>query len=128
MAGALRTPLGRVRGRGSAKSGTGHFIGQRVSAVALMLIAPFLLIGAALHLQPGFEAARAWVAHPVNAIALILFIFLSVYHMVIGMQVIVEDYIEKAGTKIGLLILNTFIGLALAVTGGFAVLYIAFGG
>ena len=128
MNASLRTPLGRVRGKGSAKSGTGHFIAQRVSAIALLLLAPYLFISAALNIYPGFEGAFVWVVQPIVAAPLLLFLFCALYHMRIGMQVVIEDYIEKPLTKALLLLINTFVVLAAATAGAFAILSIAFGG
>ena len=123
----LRTPLNRVRGYGSAKSGTGHFIAQRVSAVALLLLAPPLIVGAALTMPAGYDGAYEWVKQPWIAAPLFLALLAALYHMRIGMQVVIEDYIGKPGSKAALLILNTFVAAGLAVAGGFAVLKISLG-
>lgn len=124
---SLRTPLARVRGRGSAKSGTGHFIAQRVSAILIALLTPYLLISAACSLGPGYDAAREWVMLPWIAAPLALFVVASCYHMQIGMQVIIEDYIEKPLTRAVLGILNVFAALAVAVVAVFAILKIFLG-
>lgn len=115
--GDFRTPLARVRGLGSAKSGTGHFIAQRVSAIALVILMPLFLLMLAKHGGSGYEAASAWVGSPFGAILTLLAMTAALYHMRLGLQVVIEDYIYKPGTKAALLILNTFVtaGLWIAV-------------
>lgn len=127
MSSSLRTPLSRVRGYGSAKSGTSHFIAQRVSAIALALLAPYLVIMAAVEIRPSFDSAYGFIAQPIIAAPLIIFLLSALYHGMIGMQVVIEDYIAKPGTKAALLILNTFLIVALAVAGAYAILKISIG-
>lgn len=122
---SIRTPLGRVRGLGSAKHGAGHFIAQRVSAIALIFLVPWFLISLIGAVRGGYDGALAWVADPTNAVLVLLAVGASLYHMRLGMQVVVEDYIAKHGTKNLLLILNTFICVALFATAAFSVLKIA---
>lgn len=124
----LRTPLGKVRGHGAAKSGTGDFIAQRASAVLLALTAPYLLISAALNMPPGgYGAARAWVADPIVAPVLAVFILTALYHMRIGMQVVIEDYIGKHLTRAALSLLNLLVVVAIAGASLFAILKIYLG-
>jgi len=123
-----RTPLGRVRGHGAAKSGTGDFIAQRASAVLLALSAPYLLISAALNVPPGgYGAARAWVADPFVAPVLAVFILAALYHMRIGLQVVIEDYIGKHTTRTALSLLNLIVVVSIAVASVFAILKIYLG-
>ena len=123
-----RTPLGRARGLGSAKSGVGHFIGERVTSVALV---PLVLWGmwAAVGLAGGsFNDAVVWVRSPINASLTILLALTGFYHMQLGMRVIIEDYIERHGTKAALLLLNLFFCCAAAVLTVLSVLKVAVGG
>lgn len=124
---SYRTPLGRVRGLGAAKSGTDIHIGQRVSAIALALLSPWFVVAAAVGLRDGREGALAWVAHPLNSVLLALLIIASFYHMGLGMRVIIEDYINKKSTKQLLLIANMFAWVGLMAASLFAVLRIALG-
>jgi succinate dehydrogenase / fumarate reductase membrane anchor subunit len=122
---SLRTPLGQVRGLGSAGHGAGHFIAQRVSAVALTFLVPWFLITLIAAVRGGHDGALAYVADPVNAVLILLTVGGALYHMRLGMQVVVEDYILRNSTKAVLLILNTFICIALFAATAYAVLKIA---
>ena len=102
-----------VRGLGSAGSGTSHHIHQRVTAIALLFLVPWFIYSIIAVCQVGYQGAIDWVAQPLNAILLILTIGAALYHMRMGMQVVIEDYIAKTGTKQALLILNTFAVVAL---------------
>jgi succinate dehydrogenase / fumarate reductase membrane anchor subunit len=127
MGESLRTPLGRVRGHGSAKSGTGHFIVQRVTAIALAILAPWFVISAAVSLPFGYEAARAWVAQPLVAVPLALLALVGFHHMRLGMAVVIEDYIHKPSSKALLLLANLFMSVALSAAAVFCILQISFG-
>ena len=127
MAG-YRTPLGRARGLGSAKSGVGNFIGERVSSVALV---PLVLwaVWAAVGLAGGsFNDAVAWLRSPINATLTILLTLAGFYHMQLGMRVIIEDYIARHSTRTALLLLNLFFFGAAAVLTVLSVLKVAVGG
>lgn len=127
MTDSFRSPAGRVRGLGSAKEGTAHFIRQRVSAIGLVFLVPWFLISGFAAVQGGHAGVVAWVQNPLNAALLILTLGAAFYHMRLGMQVVIEDYIGKTGTKQLLLILNTFIPLALFVASAMSVLKIWIG-
>ncbi len=104
----FRTPVGRARGLGSAKSGTSHFWWQRVTGVALALLVPWM-IGLALALVGAdIYDVQATLAKPVNAIALALFAICVFWHARLGLQVVVEDYIHHRATEIALQLLITF--------------------
>lgn len=107
------TAIGSVRGLGAAKSGTEHFIHQRVSAIALAILVPWFIYAVIAATKSGFSGAEAFVAKPWNAILLILTFGAALYHMRLGVQTVVEDYIAKSGTRQALLILNTFAVFAL---------------
>jgi succinate dehydrogenase / fumarate reductase membrane anchor subunit len=125
----MRSALGRVRGHGAGHGGTGHFIGQRFSALALLLLAPWFVVSAALSMPgPSYVAAIDFLSQPVNAVGVILLIGATIYHMRIGAQEIVEDYITKPLTKTLLLAVNTLLCIALAAAAVFAVLNINFSG
>jgi succinate dehydrogenase / fumarate reductase, membrane anchor subunit len=113
---SLRDPLAKARGLGSARQGAGHFIAQRVTAVALLVLLPWLMISLVLaRVQYGWEAAALWLNMPWNAVPAALLVIAAFYHMKLGMQVVIEDYIGKTWTRAFLLILNTFVALIGAV-------------
>jgi len=125
---SLRSPLGRVRGLGSAKSGTEHFWAQRVTAVALIpltlwFVYSVLALGAADH-----AAASAWMQSPVNAVLLLVLIVATFHHLQLGMQVVIEDYVHVEGVKIAALVIVKGGSLLLGVAAAFAVLKVSFGG
>ena len=122
---SLRTPLGKVRGLGSAKHGAGHFITQRVSAIGLLFLVPWFLISLIGATRAGYDGALAWASEPLNAVLTLLAVGAALYHMRLGMQVVVEDYIAKHSTKNVLLVLNTFICVVLFAAAAYAVLKIA---
>ena len=121
----MRTPLGKVRGLGSAKHGAAHFITLRVAAVALVVLVPWFLYSVLGAVRGGYDGALAWIADPLNAVLILLAVGAALYHMRLGMQEIVEDYIGKKSTKFTLLILNTFACIALFAAAAYAVLKIA---
>jgi len=123
----FRTALGRARGMGSAKHGVGHFIGQRVSAVALLLLTLWGVASALSVAGGGYDGARAWLASPVNAAILGLLIIVGVYHAGLGMRTIIEDYIGRPITKAALLILNAFVGWGAAALALVSILKVTFG-
>ncbi|MEQ1492908.1 MAG: succinate dehydrogenase, hydrophobic membrane anchor protein [Terricaulis sp.] len=124
----MRTPLGRVRAHGASGEGTGHFIAQRVTSIALVLLAPWFVVSVALAVRnASYLATIDWIADPVNAVGVILLVAIGLYHMSIGMQEVIVDYILKPSTKMILLFLNTAFPLVLAVGAIFAVLLVNFG-
>jgi succinate dehydrogenase / fumarate reductase membrane anchor subunit len=106
----LRTPLGRARGLGSAKHGVGHFIAQRVTAIALVLLVLWGVAAAVSVAHGDYASTSEWLHSPLNAALASLLAFTAFWHMQIGMRVVIEDYIQKAGTKAVLLVLNIFVG------------------
>ncbi|MDZ4760004.1 MAG: succinate dehydrogenase, hydrophobic membrane anchor protein [Alphaproteobacteria bacterium] len=125
MSDSIRTPLGKVRGLGTAREGAHHFIVQRVSAIALLILVPWFLVSLLVAVRGGYGGAVAWIAQPLNAVLILMSVGAALYHMRIGMQVVVEDYIAKPVGKAALLILNTFIPVLLFAAAAFAVMKIA---
>ena len=125
---AFRTPLSRVRALGSAKRGTDDWIVSRVTSVALALLyVAFLVIIVGLLGKPHAEVV-ATLASPLVALILIATIVLTVVHMRLGMQVIIEDYVHDELPKFALLIANWLFSWAVGLIAIFALLKIAFGG
>ena len=121
----MRTPIARARGLGSGKSGTEHFWIQRVTAVVLALLVPWLigllvsLVGAEL------DAVRATIARPWNAILLAGFVVALFWHAKLGIQVVIEDYVHTRGSEVTLQLLNTFLCTLGAIASVYAILRIA---
>ena len=123
----MRTPLGRVRGLGSARTGTEEFLLQRMTAIASI---PLTIAGLWLVISltgRNYPAVKQILASPVVAVLLILFILANVVHMKIGIQVVVEDYVHGKNAKFALVILNTFFAWAIGLACVFAILKISFG-
>mgnify|MGYP001547284345 CR=1 FL=1 len=124
---SMRTPLGRVRGLGAAHSGTHHFWHQRITAVAgVPLVIAALVIAIAL-LGRSHAAVVQILGSPLVAIIMLLFIINIVYHMWIGMQEIIVDYVHEDKLKLATLLANTFYCFAVAFACGYAILKLSFG-
>src|SRR5690554_225042 len=108
---SLRTPLGKVRGLGSAKEGTDHFWKQRLTAVANIVLVCFLAVLVVKYAGADYATVKHALARPQNAIALLLLVLSGVMHMRLGMQTIIEDYVHSEGRKVAALMLNTFFAL-----------------
>src|SRR5215467_5375791 len=118
----LRTPLGRVRHLGSARSGTRHFWHQRLTAVAnVPLTVAFVLIVMGL-MGRNHAAVVQILGSTFVSIVLLLFLVSSVYHMWLGMQVIIEDYVHDELPKFLMLMGNTFFSFAVGLAAVFAIL------
>jgi succinate dehydrogenase / fumarate reductase membrane anchor subunit len=123
----MRTPLGRVLGDGSAKFGTRHFIEQRLTALAgVPLTIAAVLIVTSLIGHNHAAVVQILGSTPV-AIIMLLFIISGAYHMRLGMQVIIEDYVHDEGAKYALLIANTFFTVLVGFSSVYAILKLSFG-
>jgi succinate dehydrogenase membrane anchor subunit len=124
---SLQTPLHKAQGLGSAHSGVGHFWRQRVSAVALVPLA-FWFGVSALGLVGAREAAvLIFLANPLNAVLMGAFVVISLYHLALGIQEVILDYVPHEGAKLILMIANFGFAFAVAAASLFALLRIAVG-
>jgi succinate dehydrogenase / fumarate reductase membrane anchor subunit len=123
----MRTPARRVRGLGSARSGTEHFWLQRLTAVAnIPLVVAFVVILVALAGR-SHAAVVATLAQPTVAILMLAMLLSIVVHMRLGMQVVIEDYVHGELNKVILLMANTFFSVAIGLAAAFAIFRISFG-
>ncbi len=123
---SLESPLGKFLGHGSAKQGTEHWWGQKLTSVALVPLTVWFVV-ALLGLDvTDFETVRAWIASPVNGILLLLLLVAGLYHSMLGVEVIVEDYVHGA-LKVVTLVIFKLVHWAFAVAGIYSVIVISVG-
>lgn len=123
----FRTPLSHARGLGSAKDGTGHWWTQRLTAIALvplMLWFAWSIIGLT---AADYATVHAWIAQPTNAGLLLILIYAAFYHSMLGLQVIIEDYVHVGWLEVSLMVLVRFGSIFLGIAAALAVLLIATG-
>ncbi len=117
---SLRTPLGRARGLGSAKEGTQHWWHQRLTALALLPLALWFVISLIVLADATYEEVVDWLSSPVVAGLMLLLIFATFYHLKLGLQAVIEDYVHKEWRKVASLVAVTFgtvvLGLACALS------------
>ena len=124
---SMRTPLERVRGLGSAHTGTGDFWRQRLTAVAMtLLIIPVIVIVMMLLGRNQAGAKLILGSMPISVI-LILFIIASTWHMKIGMQVVIEDYVHNEKLKLATIMANNFFSFAVALASIYAIFKLSSG-
>ncbi len=121
----LKSPLGRVLGLGSARTGTEHWLGQRLSAVAMVPLTLWFALALLALPALDFYAVSAWVAAPLHAVLLVLLVTAVVYHSSLGTQVVAEDYIHAPGLRAVVLVLLRLLHIVLGVAGILAVLLVA---
>ena len=124
---SMRTPLARVRGLGSAKTGTEDFWRQRITAVANIPLALAGIVIVIALLGRNHAAVVQILGSPVVAILLLLFVLSSAWHMRIGMQIVIEDYVHDERRKLALVMANIFFSAAVGLTSTYALLKLSFG-
>jgi succinate dehydrogenase / fumarate reductase, membrane anchor subunit len=123
----IRTPLARVRGLGAARSGTGHFWRQRLTAVANIPLTIAAVVVVVMLLGRNQAAAAQILGSVPVAILMLLFIASITAHMRIGMQVIIEDYVHDETAKLILIMANSFFCIAVALASAYGILKLSFG-
>ena len=124
----MRTQLGRVRGLGSAKSGTRHWWVQRVTGAALVPLGIWF-VGVAMHLSRHPRAAVAhWLAHPLNAALMLALVIATFHHAQLGLQVVIEDYVHREAARFAWLLLVKALAAVLALAAVVSVLKLAVAG
>jgi succinate dehydrogenase / fumarate reductase membrane anchor subunit len=124
---SMRSPLGRVRGLGSAREGVGHWWAQRMTSLALIPLALWFVASLVTLTGADHATARDWIGAPVPAALLVLLIVAAFYHGALGFQVIIEDYVHHEGAKLAALIAVNGLSLLLGLAGVLAVLMVLFG-
>ena len=122
-----RTPLGEARGLGSAKTGTEHWLMERVTSIASIPLVIGFVYFILAHVGRSRAGMLASLHNPFVAIFLALTLLSVIWHMKLGLQVVIEDYVHGAGAKLAMLLLNGAYAVALAAAGLYAILKMSFG-
>ncbi len=123
----MRSQLGRARGLGSAKEGVGHWWAQRVTAVALVPLSLWFTAAILCLAGADYLTVRDWLASPVTLTLMSLFLAMLAHHAVLGLQVVIEDYVHRKWVRLVAVLGAKFAGYALAAAGIVAMLSIAIG-
>lgn len=97
-----RSPLARVLGQGAARSGSRHWWHQRLSAATLVPLTLWLMFSLAVLGVSDYARFMTWARAPLNAVLLLCFCVVGLYHMALGLRVVIEDYIHITGLKVAL--------------------------
>ncbi len=122
------TSIGRVRGKGSAHNGAHHWLLFRYTSVGSLLLTVWFGVSLLLLPNYGYATLREWLASPVSATALALFIVVNVWHAQLGLRVVIEDYVHDEANKFASLLALNLICFAAAAFGLFCVIRLALGG
>jgi succinate dehydrogenase / fumarate reductase membrane anchor subunit len=121
------TSIGRVRGLGSAKEGTHHWLLQRWTAIGNLVLLTYLAVSLLLLPNLGYQAVSEWIASPVPAAALALLIVSTFWHARLGLQVFIEDYVH-GGNRLAALIALNLVTFGGAAFGLLSIVRLALGG
>jgi len=124
----LRSPLGYVLGHGSAREGVHHWWHLRTTSAALAVLGTWFVFAVLTLPDLGREAVTAWLASPLNAVLMFLFVLVTVWHSMLGVQVVVEDYVRGKGARVLTLVAVRFLHVLVGAAALFAVLKLALGG
>ena len=124
---SMETELGKVRGLGAAHDGTQHFFMQRVTAIANVPLVIYLLYFVIAHIGTGRAGVVASIKNPFAALALCLALISICWHMKLGLQMVIEDYVQGHAAKLICLLMNIFFAFGLCGLGVFAILKMSFG-
>jgi succinate dehydrogenase / fumarate reductase, membrane anchor subunit len=122
----MGTPLSRVRGLGSARSGATHWWRERLSSIALLVLSVWLLVSLLRLPQLDHGSVTEWLSAPLAAVPMLLLIATTFWHIKLGLQVVIEDYVHEDGSKLFWIVLLNFFAIGGAALAIFSVLRIAF--
>ncbi|HHW78155.1 MAG TPA: succinate dehydrogenase, hydrophobic membrane anchor protein [Xanthomonadaceae bacterium] len=122
---SIRTPLAHARGLGTAKDGTHHWWMQRVTSIALVPLVLWFVIAMLSVSRADYETFQHWLSHPINAGLMVTLLFTLFYHAKLGMQVIIEDYVQPEWVKYTVLLITQFLLFLLGAISIVAVLKVA---
>ena len=122
------TELGKVRGLGSAHEGGDHWISERVTSLALLVLGVWLIASLLILPTLDYATVREWLRSPLGAVPMALFVITSVYHGLEGLKVVVDDYVHEPGNNFALNTLLLFVAVGGAAFALFALAKVAFGG
>jgi succinate dehydrogenase / fumarate reductase membrane anchor subunit len=124
----METPLSRVRGLGSAKSGAHHWWLERLTSVSTLILFIWFIVSLLRLPSLDYDMVTSWLAAPLVAVPMLLLIVSTFWHLKLGLQVVVEDYVHEDGLRLFSITLLNFFAIALGALAFFSVLKIAFGG
>ena len=124
---SYRTPLARARGLGSAKHGAGHWVSERVTAIALVPLSLWAVCSGLTLAHVGYDGVVAWLHSPLNAVLAVLLLAVGFQHMHAGLRVVIEDYMHTPMTRNLALLANMFLCALAAALAIFCILKVAFG-
>jgi succinate dehydrogenase / fumarate reductase membrane anchor subunit len=125
---SLRSPLGYVLGHGSAREGVHHWWHLRTTSAALAVLGVWFVFAVLTLPDLSRASVVAWLGRPFSAVLMILFVFATIWHSLLGLQVVVEDYVRGKGLRVLVLVLLRFIHVLAGAAALFAVLKLALGG
>ncbi|MCJ7556555.1 MAG: succinate dehydrogenase, hydrophobic membrane anchor protein [Gammaproteobacteria bacterium] len=124
---SLKSPLGQVLGLGSARDGTGHWWSQRVTALALLILGLWFAAELICLESFSYQSMTSFLSSSVNAVLLVLLVLTVFFHSMLGVQVVIEDYVHHSGLKVVVLVLIKFAHVLAAALGVYSVLRVGFG-
>ena len=124
---SLQSPIARARGLGASKEGQHHWTSQRLTAMALAPLSLWFVFSLVSVTGADYATVTAWLGDTFNAVLLLLFLFAMYYHAALGVQVVIEDYIDSQWQKIGCLILVRFLAWFAGLSSVVAVLKVYLG-
>ena len=125
---SMETPIARVRGLGSARSGAHHWWLERLTSVSTLILFVWFIVSLLRLPSLDYDIVTSWLAAPLVAVPMLLLIVSTFWHLKLGLQVVIEDYVHEDGLRLFSIILLNFFAIALGALAFFSVLKIAFGG